>query len=78
MKYDNIPVTTFAATEANKEAYGFAHGAETLGLTAEQIVALCAGKMLALPINLGEYVLFIVNREATEATLTAPPEPGEE
>lgn len=59
---DSPPVTILEATNTAQDHYGWAYGGETLALTGEEIEALHNGKMLALPINRGEYVLFIVRK----------------
>ena len=51
-------------TEANIDHYGHAWGVEVVALTDEHLAALSAGNMLAMPINVGEYNLFIAHRDA--------------
>lgn len=48
------------ATKKSQRSYGLAYGSDNIVLKYEHMVALEEGKMLALPINHGEYVAFIV------------------
>lgn len=58
---DTPHITIFEnATEENQRSYGLAYGSDNIVLKSEHLDALEEGKMLALPINGGEYVAFIV------------------
>lgn len=60
---DTPHITILEATEESQMSYGlaYAYGSDNIILKTEHIEALKDGKMLALPINGGEYVAFIVH-----------------